>query len=106
MNMLSRAEEIVLLAVVKLKGNAYGITIRDEIRKNTGNEWSFAMIYNPLNRLARKRFVSKTKGDPTAIRGGRHKCLYEITDEGKKALLELRQVQNYTWNGILNIIKD
>ena len=48
MILLSRAEEIVLLAVFKLKGSAYGVTIRDQIYNDIGQYWSFGAIYKTL----------------------------------------------------------
>lgn len=100
MKMLSRAEEIILLAILQLQDNAYGISIRDFITESTGAEWSLAQIYDPLNRLTHKGYVLKSKGSPTPERGGRHKCLYTITQEGKEALQELRRVQDSIWNNI------
>lgn len=100
MKLLSRAEEIILLAVLKLEGNAYGISIRELIRKSSGTEWSFASIYDPLNKLTRKGYVIKYKGDPLPERGGRYKCLYEITNEGKKALLKIYRVHEKIWDNV------
>ena len=100
MKLLSRAEEIILLAIFKLDGEAYGISIREHIRAATGTEWSFASIYEPLNKLNRKGFVRKYKGPPTPERGGRHKCLYEITAEGKAALRAIHQVHQNIWEDV------
>ncbi|UCE20974.1 MAG: helix-turn-helix transcriptional regulator [Candidatus Aminicenantes bacterium] len=100
MKLLSRSEEIILLAVFKLEGNAYGISIRELIHKSTGTEWSFASIYDPLNKLTRKGYVRKYRGDPLPERGGRHKCLYEITTEGKKALLKIYRVHEKIWDDV------
>lgn len=100
MRLLSRAEEIILLAVLSLEGKAYGIAIQDFIHERTGTEWSFAQIYGPLNKLARKGYVSKFSGEPTPERGGRHKCFYLITAGGKAALAEIRRVQDKVWNSV------
>lgn len=100
MKLLSRAEEIVLLIVLKLKGNAYGVTIRERIKKETGTVWSFGSIYMPLNKLARKGFVEKINGDPTSERGGRSKCLYEVTKEGMASLAAIRRVQENLWTDV------
>ena len=100
MKMLSRAEEIILLAILQLKDDAYGISIRDFIKASTGTEWSLAQIYDPLNRLAHKGYVIKSKGSPTPERGGRHKCLYTITKDGKEALQEIRRMQDNIWNNL------
>ena len=106
MKLLSRAEEIILLAVLKLEGNAYGISIRELIRKSTGTEWSFASIYDPLNKLKRKGYVRKFRGEPLPERGGRHKCLYEITTEGKKALLKIYGIHEKVWEDVpLKVLK-
>jgi DNA-binding PadR family transcriptional regulator len=98
--MLSRAEEIILLAILQLQDDAYGISIRDFIKEGTGSEWSLAQIYDPLNRLTHKGYVLKSIGFPTPERGGRHKCLYTVTRDGKKALQELRRVQDNIWNNL------
>jgi DNA-binding PadR family transcriptional regulator len=100
MKMLSRSEEIILLAILRLGDNAYGISIRELIHESTGAEWSLAQIYDPLNRLAHKGYVSKSKGDSTPERGGRHKCLYTLTADGKEALRELERVQRKMWENL------
>lgn len=100
MRLLSRSEEIILLAVLKLEGDAYGISIREHIRQVTDSEWSFASIYEPLQKLVRKGYVKKRLGKPTSERGGRHKFLYEITKEGKTALTEINQVYKNIWKDI------
>ena len=100
MKLLSRSEEIILLAVLKLEGNAYGISIRELIRKSTGTEWSFASIYDPLNKLTRKGYVRKFRGEPLPERGGRHKYLYEMTTDGKKALLKIYRIHEKIWEDV------
>lgn len=104
MNLLSRAEEIIMATILKLNDNAYGVSIREQIHTDTGNYWSFASIYQPLNKLVRKEFVQKVKGMPTAERGGKSKFLYEVTPAGKKALLEIRKANEQIWAGIPRII--
>jgi DNA-binding PadR family transcriptional regulator len=56
--------------------------------------------------LTRKRYVEKSRGEPTAERGGRHKCLYAITFEGKKALKEIKKVQERLWSDLPSIALD
>jgi len=62
MKLLSRAEELILLTIIKRGDNAYGVTIRESLNRETGTEWSFGSIYTPLNKLTRKQFVVKTYG--------------------------------------------
>ena len=97
MKLLSRQEEVVLLSIWKLKGNAYGVTIREYISEITRKYWSIGAIYVPLDRLVEKGLVSTYQGLPTVRRGGRSKKFYEISLEGMKALLEIKQVQETLW---------
>lgn len=100
MNLLSRAEEIILLAALHLKEAAYGVSIQKFILEKTGLEWSFAQIYDPLSKLVRKGYLRKFKGESTPERGGRHKCLYEITSSGRAALADIRRVQDSVWAAV------
>jgi len=103
MKLLSRNEEIVLIAIWRLKDNAYGVTIREQVSEVTGHEWSFGTIYVPLDKLTNKGYVSKKMSEPTAERGGRSKCLYELTPKGKEALREIRKVEKALWDGISDV---
>ena len=97
MRLLSRKEEMILLAICKLQNNAYGVTIREYIEKKTNVKWLFGAIYNPLGRLVDWNYVEAKESDPVSVRGGRRKTLYRITDEGKKALLSVRELNNTMW---------
>jgi PadR family transcriptional regulator PadR len=100
MKLLSRAEEIILLTILKLGNDAYGVSIREQIYLDTGDRWSFASIYVPLDKLVRKKFALKTTGAPTAERGGKSKYFYAVTPEGKKALLDVRQAYAGVMQGL------
>ncbi len=100
MKLLSRSEEIVLLSIWKLQDNAYGITIREEIYKSTGQKWAIGAIYPPLHRLEKKGMVKTIKGEPMPERGGRSKVYYEVTDDGRKALAEIKRVSESIWRGV------
>lgn len=100
MKLLSRSEEIILLAILKLKDGAYGVSIREQIFKDTGDTWSFASIYTPLEKLTRKKYVLKTKGEPSPERGGKSKYLYSLTQDGKFALSNILHSHNRVWAGI------
>lgn len=100
MNLISRAEELILLAILGLGDNAYGISILEFLQDKTGNVWSFAQIYDPLDRLTKKGYVRKRQGGSTPERGGRPKSFYKLTAEGRTALLEIRKVQDAVWGCI------
>jgi PadR family transcriptional regulator PadR len=104
MKLLSRSEEIILLTILKLKDNAYGVSIREQIYADTGERWSFASIYTPLDKLVRKEYVRKIKGDPSAERGGKSKFFYEVMPEGKTALLELGRAYDRVRKGVPRIV--
>jgi DNA-binding PadR family transcriptional regulator len=100
MILLSRAEEIILLAVYKLRGNAYGVTIREQVNDDIGRYWPFGVIYKTLKKLRAKGYLDKTASDPVAERGGRTRYYYEITDEGILALEKILRVHSAIWDGI------
>jgi PadR family transcriptional regulator, regulatory protein PadR len=100
MNLISRAEELILLAILGLGEDAYGISILEFLQDKTGNVWSFAQIYDPLDRLSRKGYIRKRPGGPTPERGGRPRCFFKLTPEGRKALIEIRKVQDAVWGCI------
>lgn len=97
MKLLSRQEEIVLLSIWQLKGNAYGVTIREHISELTGKYWSIGAIYVPLDRLSEKGLVETRQGLPSKQRGGRSKRFYAVTPEGMKILQEIKLVQEAFW---------
>lgn len=100
MKMLSRAEEIILITILKLGENAYGVSIREQIFKDTGDYWSFGSIYTPLDKLVRKKYAKKEKGIPSPERGGKSKYFYRVTLEGKAALRDIRDAQDRLWSGL------
>jgi PadR family transcriptional regulator, regulatory protein PadR len=83
---LGSLEHIVLLAVMRLGDNAYGITVRREIESATGRDLSIGAVYATLVRLEAKSFVTSYAGEPTAERGGRAKRYFRVTADGKGAL--------------------
>lgn len=96
---ISRPEEIILLAVWKLKDNAYGITIRKFIQEMTGKYWSIGAIYVPLERLEKKGLLTSYNSRPSPERGGRRKRLFKITSAGIKELNELCRINSVLWKG-------
>lgn len=106
MKLLSRNEEIILLAIWRLRGNAYGVTIREQVSQVTGHEWTFGAIYVPLDKLTRKEYITKKMSLPTTNRGGRSKCLYELSPSGNKALKDMRVVNEAIWKGIPKVAFD
>jgi PadR family transcriptional regulator PadR len=86
-DLLGSLEHIVLLAVARLRPEAYGMTVRREIQERTGRNLSIGAIYATLERLESKGYVSSSIGEPTAARGGRAKRHFQIEAEGERALV-------------------
>ena len=95
---LGEFEHIVLLAVLRLGKEAYGVTVRQEIEARTSREVSIGAVYATLDRLEGKGYVHSHAGDPTPERGGRSKRFFNITSKGAAAV-------NRTQRALLSMIK-
>jgi len=100
MDLLTRGEEMVLLAVWKLQDNAYCVPIRKHLKEVTNKNWSLGSVYEALDRLEKKRYLESYLSEPVKARGGRSKRIYRHTKEGLEALLEMKNVHDAVWNGI------
>jgi PadR family transcriptional regulator PadR len=83
---LGEFEHMVLLALLRLGDNAYGVTVRQEIESRTKREVSIGAIYATLDRLEVKAYVKSCRGDPTPERGGKSKRFFHITGKGIQAM--------------------
>ena len=84
--MLGELEQVVLLGILRVGDEAYGVPIGREIERQTGRELTLATIYKTLSRLEEKGFVTAELGDPTPTRGGRAKKYYSLTADGTRML--------------------
>jgi PadR family transcriptional regulator PadR len=103
---LGEFELIVLLAVLRLGKNAYGVTIWEEIEKRTGRPSPIGAVYATLERLESKGHLSSRIGDPTPERGGRAKRFFRITAQGATALETSRKILASMWSGLDPILGD
>jgi DNA-binding PadR family transcriptional regulator len=95
--LMGKLEEAVLLAVVRLRGDGYGVTIRRDISDRLKRDVSFGAVYSTLERLEAKGFVSSRLGAATPERGGKAKRLYQIETPGVRALSEARAESVDLW---------
>jgi DNA-binding PadR family transcriptional regulator len=100
---LTRNEEIILLSVLNLKEDAYLVAIVDHISRITGKKASVATIYFPLNRLEEQGLIDSRFGEATAVRGGRRKKIYSVTQSGFARLEEYRRVSDLLWQDYLKL---
>lgn len=97
---LGEFEHIVLLTLIRLGDDAYGMSIRASIHELIKRDISIGAIYTTLERLQIKGYVKSKMGEATAIRGGRAKKYFTITGKGRKALKEVRTNLETLWDGI------
>lgn len=83
---LGEFEQVVLLAVLRLRGDAYGFRVQQEIQQRSGRTCSLGALYTTLDRLEKKGFVSSWVGEPTPERGGRAKKYFKVEASGELAL--------------------
>ncbi len=95
---LTLVEEMVLLAVWKLKENAYGVTIRKQVSRSTKRIFPYGTLYSVLDKLTKNRLVKKSVSDPLPRRGGRRRNYYSITPEGVSALRVAIQLKKSLWD--------
>ena len=83
-------EQLVLLAVLRLGGDAYGMRVRQEIAQRTGRDAAIGAVYATLDRLAEKGLAQSAVGEATPERGGRAKRCFSVTGAGAAALNRAR----------------
>lgn len=97
---LGELEQLVLLAVARLEGEGYGVTLRREIEERAGRRCSLGAVYTTLERLETKGYISSHEGEPTAERGGRAKRLFRIEPPGVRAVIAARRAMDRMWDGL------
>jgi PadR family transcriptional regulator, regulatory protein PadR len=94
---ISRSEEFILLAVLYLEKEAYGVAIREHLKKMTGETWAFGAVFVMLNRLEKKGYFVSRLADPTPQRGGKSKRIYSLTPEGLDELKRIKNIHLKAW---------
>ncbi len=97
---LGEFEQVVLLAVARLDGDGYGVSVRREIARRTGRDVTVGSVYTTLARLEEKGYVTSEEGEPTPRRGGRARKLFRIRPEGARALAAARGMMDRMWDGV------
>lgn len=97
---LGEFEEFTLLATRALGGRTYGVPVQQFVERATGRSVTMGAVYAALDRLETKGFVRSVLGDPSPVRGGKRKRLFEVTPVGLKTLRDLRRVRDRIWQAI------
>jgi DNA-binding PadR family transcriptional regulator len=97
---ISRSEEYILLAIVRLREGAYGVAIRNRLKQDTGETWAFGAVHVMLSRLEKKGLLESFLAEPTPQRGGRSKRIYTMTSLGRQTMEQIKKVQDRVWSDI------
>jgi len=97
---LGEFEQMVLLAILRLGENAYGVTIREEIAACTGREPAPGALYTTLDRMEQKGVVRSWMGGATAQRGGKAKRYFAATKAGRGALVNVQRAYQSLLKGL------
>jgi DNA-binding PadR family transcriptional regulator len=97
---LGEFEQVVLLAILRVKDEAYAIPIREEIEARTGRSVARGALYTALERLEVKRCLTSRMGEPLVERGGRSRRYFSVTPAGVSALRASRAALLELWKGL------
>lgn len=101
---LGELEEIVLLVVINLRDDAYGLAIKNYVIENCNRNVSISTVHATLHRLEQKGFLNSQYGHACdKERGGRPKLLFTITKSGEVSLKIIKELRNKLWNTAPNM---
>ena len=98
--LLTDFELMILLAILRVGEDAYGVEIAREIETTGGRRVLLGAAYAALDRLERNGLVSSTLGNPTPERGGRAKRYFRVTPRGVRAVRETQQALVALWRDV------
>jgi PadR family transcriptional regulator PadR len=99
-NYLGSLELMVMLVLIRLGDDAYGVPISRELAERIGREVALGSIYASLERLEDKGFVTSVQGEPTQERGGRAKRYFRLTPKGLRQVRKTQAVLKKLWHGL------
>jgi PadR family transcriptional regulator PadR len=91
-------EELVLLTIAALDESAYGVSIKEDIEQRTGRSISIGALHSTITRLEEKGLLKSQMGEPTQERGGRRKRYFQLTNQGKAALRNIKALRDELWD--------
>jgi len=103
---LTSNETAILVAVLSLDQEAYGVPIKDYLHKYIHKKISYGTLYSYLDQLTRKGLLAKALGTPVAARGGRAKIYYRLTKDGRAALKSAYEHQKLISEKLSEVLYD
>lgn len=96
--LLGPLEEQVMLAVLRIAGESYGMNVRRELEAVTGRDFAIGAVYATLDRLEAKGLVLSSR--VTTESDGAERRVFELTRAGVRALEQTRAVRDRLWTGV------
>jgi PadR family transcriptional regulator PadR len=106
MRELTVLEQTILSCIMNLEDEAYGVSVRQRVKKLLKKNINYGTLYNALEQLLRKGYVTKTQGDSLPERIGRPRIYYTLTPAGKRALWRAYELQKTIWESIPDFIEN
>lgn len=97
---LGEFEQLVLLALLRLGEEGYGMTVRREMEETAGRKATLGSVYGTLDRLEEKGLVESWRADPEPVRGGHPRRYFKVTAEGELALRRAQRMMERMWSGV------
>lgn len=99
-------EQMVLLAILRLREDAYGMTLRQELEERAGRSVSRGALYRTLDRMAGKKYITWSVEEPTAERGGHHRRRFRVMPLGMASLRASRGALMRLWEGLEVVLEE
>jgi DNA-binding PadR family transcriptional regulator len=100
---LGEFEEILLLTIIILQDNAYGVTIQQDIEDRLKRKVSLGAMRTALDRMESKGMVQSAFGEATAVRGGKRKKFFTVTNKGREALETVKEARENLWDAVRKV---
>lgn len=101
---LGEFEELVLLTVIALRTDAYGVEIKRELEERLRTKLSVGSIQSALKRMEDKGFLKSNFGEATQKRGGKRKRIYSATPQAHRVLSELKEIRSGLWKAMPKLV--
>ncbi|MCP4724174.1 MAG: PadR family transcriptional regulator [bacterium] len=106
MSDITKHEEVLLISILHLKDNTYGVNIRSKINEMTGQQWNYGTLYRILGQLVKKGLLRRKEGEPIPEKGGRRKNYYTLSKKGVSVLQEAYRFQEAIWGSNTKVALD
>lgn len=101
---LGEFEELVLMTVIVLQEQAFGVEIKRELENRLSESLSVGSVQSALKRMEEKGFLTSEWGEATQKRGGKRKRIYSATPYAEQVLKEMKDIRSQLWEAMPNLI--